>query len=83
MISFDECITREIVGTWDECLARVADVEASGVNYSRLAFDDPLQLEAVARLILPHNAANNMESTRRSGQPRVALTECSHKLLST
>jgi alkanesulfonate monooxygenase SsuD/methylene tetrahydromethanopterin reductase-like flavin-dependent oxidoreductase (luciferase family) len=66
MISFDEFIKREIVGTPDECIARIADVEAMGFNYVRLAFDDPLQLEAVARLILPHyaGAANGVESPR-------------------
>ena len=66
MISFDEFIRREIVGTPDECIARIADVAATGCNYIRLAFDDPLQLEAVARLILPHyaSAATGVESSR-------------------
>ena len=69
MISFDEFIKREIVGTQDECIARIADVEAMGCNYIRLAFDDPLQLEAVARLIIPHytRAANGVESPREVG----------------
>jgi alkanesulfonate monooxygenase SsuD/methylene tetrahydromethanopterin reductase-like flavin-dependent oxidoreductase (luciferase family) len=57
MITFEEFCSREIVGTPDECMARLADVEAQGYNYIRLAFDDPLQLGAVARLILPRYAA--------------------------
>ena len=70
MISFDEFVTREIVGTPDECLARIADVEATGFNYIRLAFDDPLQLEAVARLILPPLRREQRGVTQRSGQHR-------------
>jgi alkanesulfonate monooxygenase SsuD/methylene tetrahydromethanopterin reductase-like flavin-dependent oxidoreductase (luciferase family) len=56
MISFDEFVERETVGTPDECIARVADLESAGVNYIRLAFDDIQQMEAVARLVLPHYA---------------------------
>ena len=57
MISFEEFVTREIVGTPEECTARVDDLQATGINYIRLAFDDPQQLDAVARLILPHYQA--------------------------
>jgi len=67
MISFDEFVTREIVGTPDECIARVAELEAVGINYIRIAFDDPTQLEAVARLILPHyvSATNGVASSKQ------------------
>ena len=39
-----------------------------GFNYIRLAFDDPLQLEAVARLILPlyEHATDESESEREA-----------------
>ena len=53
MIPFEEFVRREIVGTPDECIARLGEFEAMGFNYIRLAFDDPLQMAAVARLILP------------------------------
>lgn len=56
MITFEEFCQREMVGTPEECFARVADLKDMGINYIRLAFDDPQQLEAVARLILPHYA---------------------------
>lgn len=51
--SLDEFIQREIVGTPDECMKRIAELEASGTNYLRLAFDDEAQQELAARLILP------------------------------
>ena len=57
MISFEEFVEREIAGTPDECIARISALEATGVNYIRIAFDDPLQLERVAKLLLPHYAA--------------------------
>jgi alkanesulfonate monooxygenase SsuD/methylene tetrahydromethanopterin reductase-like flavin-dependent oxidoreductase (luciferase family) len=71
MITFDEFIKREIVGTPDECMRRIAEIAASGVNYIRLAFDDPQQLEAVARLILPHYVR---EPAAAEPAPEVALT---------
>jgi alkanesulfonate monooxygenase SsuD/methylene tetrahydromethanopterin reductase-like flavin-dependent oxidoreductase (luciferase family) len=51
--TLDEFIQREIVGTPDECLKRVAELEAAGANYLRLAFDNEAQQERVARLVLP------------------------------
>jgi alkanesulfonate monooxygenase SsuD/methylene tetrahydromethanopterin reductase-like flavin-dependent oxidoreductase (luciferase family) len=64
MIEFDEFVKREIVGTPDECLARLAEIEATGFNYVRFAFDDPMQMDAVARLILPNyeHGANTVEA---------------------
>jgi alkanesulfonate monooxygenase SsuD/methylene tetrahydromethanopterin reductase-like flavin-dependent oxidoreductase (luciferase family) len=49
----DAFIAREIVGTPDDCLARVEELEAGGANYLRLTFDTPAQQERVARLVLP------------------------------
>jgi alkanesulfonate monooxygenase SsuD/methylene tetrahydromethanopterin reductase-like flavin-dependent oxidoreductase (luciferase family) len=54
--TLDEFIQREIVGTPDECTRRVAELEAGGANYLRLAFDNEAQQERVARLILPRLA---------------------------
>jgi alkanesulfonate monooxygenase SsuD/methylene tetrahydromethanopterin reductase-like flavin-dependent oxidoreductase (luciferase family) len=51
--SFDEFVEREIVGTPDECRARIADLERGGANYLRLTFDTPEQQERTARLVLP------------------------------
>jgi alkanesulfonate monooxygenase SsuD/methylene tetrahydromethanopterin reductase-like flavin-dependent oxidoreductase (luciferase family) len=65
MISFEEFVTREIVGTPAECIARFTELESMGINYVRIAFDDPLQMQAVARLILPHYAT----TANRDGSP--------------
>ncbi|HEU0075312.1 MAG TPA: hypothetical protein VFS30_15005, partial [Dehalococcoidia bacterium] len=54
--TFDEFIQREIVGTPDECMRRIAELEAGGTNYLRLAFDNEAQQERAARLILPRLA---------------------------
>jgi alkanesulfonate monooxygenase SsuD/methylene tetrahydromethanopterin reductase-like flavin-dependent oxidoreductase (luciferase family) len=51
--TLDEFIQREIVGTPDECLRRIGELEAGGANYLRLAFDDAAQQERAARLVLP------------------------------
>ncbi len=49
----DAFIAREIVGTPDECMTRIRELEAEGPNYLRLTFDSLDQQERVARLILP------------------------------
>jgi alkanesulfonate monooxygenase SsuD/methylene tetrahydromethanopterin reductase-like flavin-dependent oxidoreductase (luciferase family) len=51
--TLDEFIQREVVGTPDECMRRIAELEATGVNYLRVAFDNEAQQDGVARLILP------------------------------
>ena len=67
IIPFEEFIRREIVGTPDECVARISDLEDFGINYIRFAFDDPSQMEAVARLILPaYDDRANTVSARRA-----------------
>jgi alkanesulfonate monooxygenase SsuD/methylene tetrahydromethanopterin reductase-like flavin-dependent oxidoreductase (luciferase family) len=55
--TLDEFIQREIVGTPDDCMRRIAELEAGGANYLRLAFDNEAQQERVARLILPRLAS--------------------------
>jgi alkanesulfonate monooxygenase SsuD/methylene tetrahydromethanopterin reductase-like flavin-dependent oxidoreductase (luciferase family) len=62
MITFEEFCKREMVGTPEECCARVAELEDAGINYIRLAFDEPQQMQAVARLVLPHYAASEEAS---------------------
>ena len=54
--SLEEFIEREIVGTTDECMTRIAALEAGGANYLRPTFDTLEQQERVARLILPRLA---------------------------
>jgi len=51
--TFEEFLQREIVGTADECVARIAEVESWGVNYLRLNLPSAESQDAVARLLLP------------------------------
>jgi alkanesulfonate monooxygenase SsuD/methylene tetrahydromethanopterin reductase-like flavin-dependent oxidoreductase (luciferase family) len=54
--SFEEFVSREIIGTPDECIARLAELQATGINYLRLNFRDLEVQERFARLILPRAA---------------------------
>jgi len=51
--SVEEFLDRFVVGSADECLAQLAGIESSGINYLRLAFEDAEQQSRVARKILP------------------------------
>jgi alkanesulfonate monooxygenase SsuD/methylene tetrahydromethanopterin reductase-like flavin-dependent oxidoreductase (luciferase family) len=46
----------EVVGTPDECLARIAEMESWGVNYLRVNFQSEATQDSVARLLLPRLA---------------------------
>jgi alkanesulfonate monooxygenase SsuD/methylene tetrahydromethanopterin reductase-like flavin-dependent oxidoreductase (luciferase family) len=51
--TFDEFVKNEVIGTADECLSRLAEIESWGINYLRLAFSGESAQAGVARLILP------------------------------
>ena len=51
--TLDDFIQREIVGTPDECMRRIGELEASGQNYLRLEFENEGHQERVAKLVLP------------------------------
>ncbi len=55
--TLDDFIQREIVGTPDDCMRRIAELEAGGTNYLRFAFDNEAQQERAAKLILPKLAS--------------------------
>ena len=67
IIEFEEFVQREIIGPPDECVSRVSELESYGINYIRLGFDDPTQMEAFARLVLPRFMESHSEA-RSSGQ---------------
>jgi len=50
--SLEEFVERFIVGTREECLRQIAAIEASGVNYLRLAFEEPPHQEQVAQELI-------------------------------
>lgn len=54
--TLDDFIQREIVGTPDDCLRRIAELEAGGANYLRINFDTLQQQERAACLVLPRLA---------------------------
>jgi FMNH2-dependent dimethyl sulfone monooxygenase len=54
--SFDAFLDRELIGTPDECLGKLAALEGIGVNYLRVNFSSQELQERVARLILPRLA---------------------------
>jgi alkanesulfonate monooxygenase SsuD/methylene tetrahydromethanopterin reductase-like flavin-dependent oxidoreductase (luciferase family) len=49
----EEFMANEIVGNPAECLTRISDIGAWGINYLRIDCADPAHQERVARLILP------------------------------
>jgi alkanesulfonate monooxygenase SsuD/methylene tetrahydromethanopterin reductase-like flavin-dependent oxidoreductase (luciferase family) len=51
--TFEEFLQREIAGTPDECLTRIAEVESWGVDYLRVNFPSAESQDAAARLLLP------------------------------
>ena len=54
--NFEAFLEREIIGTPDQCIEKLADLEAMGVNYVRVNFNNEEMQARVARLILPRLA---------------------------
>jgi alkanesulfonate monooxygenase SsuD/methylene tetrahydromethanopterin reductase-like flavin-dependent oxidoreductase (luciferase family) len=50
---FEGFLAREIVGTPDECLQRIAEIESWGVTYLRAMIPTPDSQDAIAELLLP------------------------------
>jgi alkanesulfonate monooxygenase SsuD/methylene tetrahydromethanopterin reductase-like flavin-dependent oxidoreductase (luciferase family) len=51
--TFEDFVARETIGSADECIAMLAEMQSWGLNYIRLTFNDEAQQERVAQLILP------------------------------
>jgi alkanesulfonate monooxygenase SsuD/methylene tetrahydromethanopterin reductase-like flavin-dependent oxidoreductase (luciferase family) len=56
--TLNDFIQREIVGTPDDCMRRIAELEAGGANYLRINFDTLRQQDRAARLVLPRLTDN-------------------------
>jgi alkanesulfonate monooxygenase SsuD/methylene tetrahydromethanopterin reductase-like flavin-dependent oxidoreductase (luciferase family) len=52
--TFEEFLASEIIGTPEECLQRLADMEEAGIDHHLVTFETPDQQERAARLLLPH-----------------------------
>jgi dimethylsulfone monooxygenase len=51
--TFEEFVDREIIGTADQCLEKLADLETLGINYVRCNFNTQQAQDRVAREIIP------------------------------
>ena len=51
--SFDDFLASEVIGTPDECLARIAEFEAVGIDYLLVSFESDDQQARAGRLLLP------------------------------
>jgi len=54
--SFDEFQAGEIIGSPDECIARLTVMEDAGIDHHLVTFESPDQQERAARLLLPRLA---------------------------
>lgn|GEM_PF-1178449 len=51
--TFEEFLASEVIGTPEECLQRLEDMEQAGIDYHLVTFESPDQQERAARLVLP------------------------------
>jgi alkanesulfonate monooxygenase SsuD/methylene tetrahydromethanopterin reductase-like flavin-dependent oxidoreductase (luciferase family) len=63
--TFEEFLGREVVGTPDECLLRLSEVESWGVTYLRLNIPSAESQDAIAELLLPR-----LEETKQPAASR-------------
>jgi alkanesulfonate monooxygenase SsuD/methylene tetrahydromethanopterin reductase-like flavin-dependent oxidoreductase (luciferase family) len=49
----DEFLQNNVIGTPEQCVARLREIESWGINYIRAAFATADQQAAAARLVLP------------------------------
>jgi alkanesulfonate monooxygenase SsuD/methylene tetrahydromethanopterin reductase-like flavin-dependent oxidoreductase (luciferase family) len=54
--TFDEFLASEVIGTPDDCLERLAEMEAAGIGHHLVTFETADQQERAARLLLPELA---------------------------
>jgi alkanesulfonate monooxygenase SsuD/methylene tetrahydromethanopterin reductase-like flavin-dependent oxidoreductase (luciferase family) len=51
--TLDDFLRNNVIGTSDQCLTRLREIESWGINYIRAAFASPEQQADAARLVLP------------------------------
>jgi alkanesulfonate monooxygenase SsuD/methylene tetrahydromethanopterin reductase-like flavin-dependent oxidoreductase (luciferase family) len=52
--TFDEFLASEVIGTPDDCLRQLSEMEEAGIDHHLVTFETPDQQERAARLLLPH-----------------------------
>ncbi len=59
--TFEEFISRELIGTPEDCLERIDELEAAGIDYLLVPFESDDEQERAARLLLPRLGASARE----------------------
>jgi alkanesulfonate monooxygenase SsuD/methylene tetrahydromethanopterin reductase-like flavin-dependent oxidoreductase (luciferase family) len=54
--SFEEFLASEVIGSVDDCLQRIEEMEQAGIDHHLVTFESEEQQERAARLLLPHLA---------------------------
>jgi FMNH2-dependent dimethyl sulfone monooxygenase len=52
--SFEEFLASEVIGSADDCLQKLEEMEQAGIDYHLVTFETADQQERAARLLLPH-----------------------------
>jgi FMNH2-dependent dimethyl sulfone monooxygenase len=52
--TFDEFLASEVIGTPEECLQRIEEMEQAGIDHHLVTFESQDQQDRAARLLLPH-----------------------------
>jgi alkanesulfonate monooxygenase SsuD/methylene tetrahydromethanopterin reductase-like flavin-dependent oxidoreductase (luciferase family) len=51
--TFEEFLAREVIGSANECVEKIAELEQAGIDYHLVTFESADQQERAARLLLP------------------------------
>jgi alkanesulfonate monooxygenase SsuD/methylene tetrahydromethanopterin reductase-like flavin-dependent oxidoreductase (luciferase family) len=55
--SFEDFLASEVIGSPEDCLRRLDDIEQAGIEYHLVTFESGDQQERAARLLLPRLAS--------------------------
>ena len=61
--TFEEFLASEVIGTPDECLQRLDDMEQAGIDHHLVTFESDDQQERAARLLLPQLTRQAVRAT--------------------
>jgi alkanesulfonate monooxygenase SsuD/methylene tetrahydromethanopterin reductase-like flavin-dependent oxidoreductase (luciferase family) len=70
--TFEDFLAREVIGSPEDCVRRVAELEDAGIGYHLVSFENDDQQERAARLLLPRLADPTSRALNRligHGQP--------------
>jgi alkanesulfonate monooxygenase SsuD/methylene tetrahydromethanopterin reductase-like flavin-dependent oxidoreductase (luciferase family) len=61
--SFEEFLASEVIGSPEECLQRIGEMEEAGIDHHLVTFESDDQQERAARLLLPQLARQAVRTT--------------------